>query len=281
MTNTTALDLDRRSLPVDASGIKTWEDRTDDTTPGAMMMAMEAEIADLRAALAAKGQQEPVIWYDGSAPLDTGKVDEGVRGLAIPDGTSVRHGKNTAPLYAAPVAQQSEAGACRWPTCQPEAVQQEVADQAYRELYSGEAGAPTAAAEQIARVILRLIGECAMDWHAGDPEDGFNSDDEELRVLVDLVNKALAGRESAAPAAPVREGDREQDAKEQRMRSAFENCRAYRSKLLFKRGGSVFAENVPEDKYVDSGAQAAWEFWQEAWAAALSTAMQKGAQDNG
>lgn len=28
--------------------------------------------------------------------------------------------------------------ACQWPSCQPEAVQQQVADQAYRELYSGE-----------------------------------------------------------------------------------------------------------------------------------------------
>lgn len=49
---------------------------------------------------------------------------------------------------------------------------------------------------QIANVILRLIGECVMDWRAGptgDPEeDAFHSDDEELRVLVDLVNKVRA-----------------------------------------------------------------------------------------
>jgi hypothetical protein len=54
-------------------------------------------------------------------------------------------------------------------------------------------GAPV---EQIARVILHLIGECAMDWKAGptgDPEeDAFHSNAEELNVLVDLVNKALA-----------------------------------------------------------------------------------------
>lgn len=54
----------------------------------------------------------------------------------------------------------------------------------------------------IASVILRLIAEGAMDWHAGptgDPEeDAFHSDDEELRVLVDLVNKARA----AAPDSP-------------------------------------------------------------------------------
>lgn len=39
--------------------IKTWEDRTDDTTPGAVMMAMETEIVDLRAALARAGSAAP------------------------------------------------------------------------------------------------------------------------------------------------------------------------------------------------------------------------------
>jgi hypothetical protein len=63
------------------------------------------------------------------------------------------------------------------------------------------------------------------------------------------------------------------------MRTAFENSRRYKSKLLFKRGGSVFAENVPDDKYVDSGVQAAWEFWQEAWAAALSQSPATSAAD--
>lgn len=52
------------------------------------------------------------------------------------------------------------------------------------------------------------------------------------------------------------------------MRTAFENSKQYRSKLLFKRGGSVFAENVPESDYVNPSAQAAWVFWQEAWQAA-------------
>lgn len=72
---------------------------------------------------------------------------------------------------------------------------------------SAAPAAPTA--EQIANVILRLIGECAMDWRAGptgnDEDDAFSSDDEELRVLVGLVNKALT-----APTAA--EGPSEQDA---------------------------------------------------------------------
>lgn len=34
--------------------------------------------------------------------------------------------------------------ACQWPSCQPEAVQQQVANQAYRELYSGESGGGSA-----------------------------------------------------------------------------------------------------------------------------------------
>lgn len=56
-----------------------------------------------------------------------------------------------------------------------------------------EASAERAA--EIANVILRLIGECAMDWKAGalgDPDEPFTSDDEELRVLIDLVSKARA-----------------------------------------------------------------------------------------
>lgn len=52
------------------------------------------------------------------------------------------------------------------------------------------------------------------------------------------------------------------------IRIAFEKCDKYKSKLMFKRGGSVFAENVPPGDYVDPGMQASWVFWQEAWAAA-------------
>jgi len=53
------------------------------------------------------------------------------------------------------------------------------------------------ASEQIAKVIMRLIGEGAMDWRAtladeAGHEDGFNSDAEELNVLAEMVRKALA-----------------------------------------------------------------------------------------
>lgn len=66
---------------------------------------------------------------------------------------------------------------------------------------------------------------------------------------------------SAPPPAAMKQ------ANEDEMRHAFENCKQYRSKLMFKRGGSVFAEDVPPGDYVDAGAQAAWVFWQEAWQA--------------
>lgn len=66
---------------------------------------------------------------------------------------------------------------------------------------AGSAAPAAPTAEQIANVILRLIGECAMDWCAGptgnDEDDAFSSDDEELRVLVGLVNKALTAPTAA------------------------------------------------------------------------------------
>lgn len=57
---------------------------------------------------------------------------------------------------------------------------------------------------------------------------------------------------------------------EERQRAAFESQSDYASRLLFKRGGSIFAENIDAEEYVDSGVQAAWEQWQRAWSAALS-----------
>lgn len=51
--------------------------------------------------------------------------------------------------------------------------------------------------EQIADVIERLIGACIMDWHSSDPDDAFNSDNEERRTLVDAVDKALAAKRAA------------------------------------------------------------------------------------
>lgn len=121
--------------------IKKWEDRTDDTTPGAMIVAMESEIYDIRAALAAReGQQEPVAewvnWEQGFQHL---------RAEGLPVGTK---------LYAAPVAQQSEAGALvealRNIRDYRTDVSAEIAARSmrfYAELALSEAGAPTAAAK--------------------------------------------------------------------------------------------------------------------------------------
>lgn len=52
-------------------------------------------------------------------------------------------------------------------------------------------------------------------------------------------------------------------------RKAFEALPEHASTILFKRGGTAFAEDVPESKYVDNDIQANWEFWQKAWNAAL------------
>lgn len=49
---------------------------------------------------------------------------------------------------------------------------------------------------EIAKVIFRLVGAGALDWRAGSSgdaeDDAFQSDDDELRALVDLVNEAIA-----------------------------------------------------------------------------------------
>jgi hypothetical protein len=59
-------------------------------------------------------------------------------------------------------------------------------------------------------------------------------------------------------------------ASDEPMRAAFENCAQNRSRLAFKRGGTVFAENVPEAEYFDQGVQASWVFWQEAYRAGIA-----------
>ena len=55
---------------------------------------------------------------------------------------------------------------------------------------------------------------------------------------------------------------------ERAARAAFEA--RYPSKILWKRGGSVFAEDIPEAKYVDQSVQRDWELWLEAWSAAVA-----------
>jgi hypothetical protein len=100
--------------------------------------------------------------------------------------------------------------------------------------------------EQIARVILKLIGEGAMDWKAApgiDPDDGFNSDREELNVLASLVNKALAAPTSTA----VRDqalADA-QDAAEQVMRAADDASESAESIGAFRCVNTIKALRTP------------------------------------
>lgn len=89
MTNTTALDLDRLTRWTFDRGM------TAEVAPEGQWV----RYTDLRAALAAKGQQEPVAYvkeYDS-------ELNESLINIALPVGTQVF-------TRAAPVAQQSEAG---------------------------------------------------------------------------------------------------------------------------------------------------------------------------
>jgi hypothetical protein len=107
-----------------------------------------------------------------------------------------------------------------------------------------------APAEQIAAVILRLIGECVMDWKSSDPDDGFDSWDEEVRVLVDLVNKALVKAE-AAPApgyklVPIEPTPEMIAATAYGERATFANSAAYRDyKAMVAAAPVVKAEAAP------------------------------------
>lgn len=61
-------------------------------------------------------------------------------------------------------------------------------------------------------------------------------------------------------------------------REAFEARGEFSKRLLFKRGGSVFAEDVPEGDYVDAGVQHEWLLWREAWQAACKAALEEAAK---
>lgn len=53
-------------------------------------------------------------------------------------------------------------------------------------------------------------------------------------------------------------------------RKAFED-RYGKARLLLKRGGTIFGEEVPEANYVDCGIQSKWEDWQECWSVAIAS----------
>lgn len=48
-------------------------------------------------------------------------------------------------------------------------------------------------------------------------------------------------------------------------RAAFEGQDIFKDKLVFKRGGSVFAEDVQETDYVDYSIQKQWVEWKKGW----------------
>lgn len=58
---------------------------------------------------------------------------------------------------------------------------------------------------------------------------------------------------------------------EDQSRSEFEARSQHSKRLLWKRGGSVFAENIPESDYVDVGVQRDWLLWRESWQASRRT----------
>lgn len=324
MTNTTALDLGRLealakaatpgpwtsgwpSIPFDEAVSRIYDEDCHTKEDAAFITAANPAailqlIADLRAALAAKGQQEPVAWADEPQSKLYWAKGHPIAG---------RSGK-VALTYAAPVAQQSEAGtqgalqlvladleamtphelraelakhrgrlrleapepteAGKWPHTIPEGVWY-CAE--HDNFYSGskgmgqgsyglwraratefptsqptEAGAPTVANVQINPSCCGNPENCPKDYrdcpHGGTPP-------------------TTSGRESAAPAAPVREGDREQDAKD-----------AARYRWL--RGSATDIGNVIDKEF----APGKWEYRAgEELDEAIDAAMQKGAQGNG
>lgn len=186
---------------------------------------------------AAREQQEPVadLLLALQAVLDTCSTKSGAPRMSH---LGIIAALNTAidlATLAAPVAQQSEAGAvtlpkangvsrnAEYPTSMLVFFDRELTDDEMRSLHDQlrkptEAGAPTAPAEW-----PDTIQKAANLAHAyGHPE---------LHAKLKAISLNLAsGRESAAPAAPVREGDREQDVKDEPCTKCDGNGNLYNSR---------------------------------------------------
>ena len=63
-----------------------------------------------------------------------------------------------------------------------------------------------------------------------------------------------------------------------KIRAEFEARGQYSKRLLWKRGGSAFAEDTPESDYVDPSVQRDWLLWNEAWNASRLAALEQAAK---
>jgi hypothetical protein len=50
------------------------------------------------------------------------------------------------------------------------------------------------------------------------------------------------------------------------------------SRILWRRGGTTFAEHIDAEDYADAGVQRKWNDWQAAWEAALAAVLADGVQ---
>lgn len=247
------------------------------------------EHRDLRAALAAKGQQEPAAWiacYDGVKSQNvarTPKEKADVEEIGRLMNSTMK--LTWEALYAAPVAQQSEAldademtrlrrlmRALGWDHERDESdkivrgtlftVLGQAASKIERQ---SEAGAPTAPAEVPRELLQRCL--TAMKHAVTFGETGKGRPPSQTCMFeIEELEAYLAARESAAPAAPVREGDREQDAKDAAAKIVRDVCE------LDYTGEDWDAEKMLSVTVEDLGLIAE---------RAIDAAMQKGAQDNG
>lgn len=144
----------RAAQPESATGttgarVPTWQERQDqDNEQWNASVYMRQEIADLRAQLTQQGHgdetrqllQEFVDYHSKPAgmtlevALDSDSLGTFLEGVETREKDMVARAKA---ILAAPASAQPADACCKWPTCQSEEVQQQVADQAYRELYSG------------------------------------------------------------------------------------------------------------------------------------------------
>lgn len=156
---------------------------------------------------AAREQQEPVTYLRWWAR----QIDEGHGNIGHEEGFEEckpgelsDDGSPAFPVYAAPVAQQSEAGACT--TCDGSGSVHRADGEYMGECpCGGEAGAPTAAAKQMPPPNAAMLRWALRELLSTLPErrDWFNPDAEEVLrdILKTLADEYASGRESAAPGA--------------------------------------------------------------------------------
>lgn len=217
-----------------AAKIRTWQERITDANaarsffplhvPSVKESMMEAEIADLRAALSAAPQAQAAQQPDNVHELDAAmsllrvarKIDASkvspaalrkqlLESVAIAEGAE---GEGDEYIFAdvyehlssmiAPYVHGGELDAIHpFPASVVDTFTMLL--EHYLAATPAAPVAPVAPSEQerIADVIQKLMGKCIIDWFAPDEEEGFGSAEHEREYLLDKIREV-----SAAPAAP-------------------------------------------------------------------------------